>query len=53
MFCLIIFKFEKVKVNFHTKKSNMEEQLEIYRTRVGLITERRNLRFVDGRAVYH
>ena len=55
MFCLIIFKFEKVKVNFHTKKSNMEEQLEIYRTRAGLIIERppHNLHFVDGRAVYY
>ena len=29
----------------------MEEQLEIYRSRVGLITERRNLAFLDGRAV--
>ena len=40
MFDLIIFKSEIAKVNFCTKISNMEEQLEIYRSRVGLVTER-------------
>ena len=53
MFHLIIFKSEIAKVNFCTKISNMEEQLEIYRSRVGLVTERLYFGFFPDSPVWY